>query len=124
MHTLSYVRFEEAIKRGFQERALSILKAKERYFTKRELKKAYEYGKSNAAILKYLLEIFADRDMIDVTENDNEIILRASEKGNKEVVELLLACEGVDPSADNNYAIRWASMNGRTEVVKLLEREY
>ena len=47
-----------------------------------------------------------------------------AEKGDSEVVELLLADPRVDPSADNNYAIRWASRKGHDKVVKLLKNHF
>ena len=120
MRTLSFAEFEKAMESGFQEKALSILRANERYFTKREMRKVYEHGKTNAAVLKYLMELSIDRDTIDVSENDNEPIRKASEHSHKEVVRLLLACDGVDPSAHDNEAIQKASENGHKEVVRLL----
>src|SRR3972149_2665922 len=43
-----------------------------------------------------------------------------AEKGDSEVVELLLVDPRVDPSANDNNAIRFASENGCDKVVKLL----
>src|SRR3972149_5184807 len=43
-----------------------------------------------------------------------------AEKGDSEVVELLLADPRVDPSVNNNFAIRMASEYGRNKVVALL----
>jgi hypothetical protein len=56
-------------------------------------------------------------------ENDNKALREASETGNTDVVELLLAYKGnyiIYPEANNNEAIREASKNGHTEVVRLL----
>jgi Ankyrin repeats (3 copies) len=44
----------------------------------------------------------------------------ASKKGHHQLVKLLLAVKGVDPTAGNNFAIRYACCGGHTEVVKLL----
>lgn len=124
MHMQSFMRLEKAIKSGFQERALSILRAEEHYFSKKELQKVYKCAESNAAILKYLLELSPVRDTIDVAANDNRIIRRASENGHKEVVKLLLDRGSfnshIDPSVGDNCAIRMASENGHVQVVKLL----
>ena len=43
-----------------------------------------------------------------------------AEKGDSEVVELLLVDPRVDPSVDNNYAIWMASQKGHDKVVELL----
>src|SRR3989304_2972515 len=43
-----------------------------------------------------------------------------AEKGDSEIVELLLADPRVDPSAVNNWTIRFASENGHDKVVELL----
>src|SRR3989304_6063778 len=43
-----------------------------------------------------------------------------AEKGDIEIVELLLADHRVDPSANDNHAIRLASSKGHDKVVKLL----
>jgi ankyrin repeat protein len=60
---------------------------------------------------------------LNPAENDNKAFRYASETGNTDVVELLLAYKGnyiIYPEAKNNEAIREASKNGHTEVVKLL----
>ena len=57
---------------------------------------------------------------VDPSDEDNTAIVRASEYGYKEVVELLLSDDRVDPSDRRNEAIILASLNGHIEVVELL----
>lgn len=51
----------------------------------------------------------------------NQKLIEFSNKGNIQVVQLLLKA-GADVRAENNYAIRWASKYGYVEIVKLLIR--
>jgi hypothetical protein len=53
----------------------------------------------------------------------NYAIRCASEKGHKEVVEMLLKDSRVNPSAGNNWAIRYASGNGHKEIVEMLLKD-
>ena len=60
---------------------------------------------------------------VDPSVNDNFAIIKASEKGYLEIVELLLKDYRVDPTLHKNRAIRWASENGHIEVVKCLLKD-
>jgi ankyrin repeat protein len=50
-------------------------------------------------------------------------LLRVNLYDHKEIVELLLKDNRVDPSALDNKAIRYASVNGRKEVVEMLLKD-
>lgn len=123
MHTPAFVAFKDAIKGGFQEKALSILKSEELYFSKGEMKKAFELGKSNAIIIKYLSARSINRELFRSIDW-NALLGWASWKGHSEVVKMLLARDShhrcVDPSACNNNAIQAASVNGHKGVVEML----
>lgn len=50
----------------------------------------------------------------------NNLLVRASQKGDTETVKGLLEA-GADVHARQNYALQWASGNGHTETVKVLQ---
>ena len=60
---------------------------------------------------------------VDPSVNDNFAIIKASEKGYLEIVELLLKDYRVDPTLHKKRAIRWASLHGHIEVVKCLLKD-
>ena len=110
-----------AIKCGFEEKALSILKNSDSGLSIRNYLKlinlTFEFG--TAKILDWLINSSQHRfdlmninweSKFDVAVNENHL----------EIVKLLLSDKRVDPSAGNNYGIRYASIKGHTEVVKLL----
>lgn len=60
------------------------------------------------------------RNDVDPATQNNQAILRASENGHVEVVQLLLNDSRVDPSDNRNIAICMACKHGHANVVKLL----
>ena len=57
---------------------------------------------------------------VQASHENQRLLESACSDGHTEVVKLLLADPGVDPSAEDNWCIRQASSLGQTEVVKLL----
>ena len=57
---------------------------------------------------------------VQASHENQRLLESACYDGHTEVVKLLLADPGVDPSAKDNESIRFASYYGHTEVVKLL----
>ena len=62
-------------------------------------------------------------DIGDPSTDNNKAIQVASEKGQTEIVRLLLNDRRTDPLVDGNYAIKWATIKGHTEIVKLLSAD-
>lgn len=65
------------------------------------------------------LILLADR-RVNPADHNNEAIIRASEYGHVDVVQLLLLDSRVNPAAENNAAILRASGYGRVKVVEAL----
>ncbi len=89
---------------------------KEEYYPRlfKESIKDYLKPKSKEQILK-------DIELLSQKRKDQQLIKQA-EKGNKEVVEMLLK-SGVDPNIQNEYgntALMWASVNNHKEIVEML----
>jgi ankyrin repeat protein len=68
-----------------------------------------------------LLKLHHDR--IDPSVDNNFAIQYATERGYKEIVELLLQDNRTDPSTENNFAIRIATTNGNKEIVEFLLKD-
>jgi ankyrin repeat protein len=70
-----------------------------------------------------LMRILMKNQLIDVTENDNNVIRYASTNGHLAAVKELLKDSRIDPSTRSNEAIVNASMNGHLEIVKELLKD-
>ncbi len=69
-------------------------------------------------VIKKLLQ--DSRVEVEPSVKTNEIIITASRKGFKDVIEILLQYPNVDPSSKNNMALKMASFKGFEDVVELL----
>ena len=114
-------RIVSAIKYGFEDKALSILKDSDSSLSIRNYLKlinlTFEFG--TAKILDWLINSSQHRfDLMNI--NWKSKFNDAVNKSHLEIVKLLLSDKRVDPCANKNFAIRCASQIGHTEVVKLL----
>jgi ankyrin repeat protein len=79
-------------------------------------------GHESVDYIKQLIEQYSFKP----SDNDNALIKQASELGNPELVEYLLALSNgsmIRPHAEDDYALRWAANNGHHETVRLLLRD-
>ena len=71
-------------------------------------------------MIKYII----DNYIVDVTYDNNKLLMTACNYKQSELVRKLLAYTEVDPSDNNNYAIRVSSANNDFETVRLLLQDY
>jgi len=75
---------------------------------------ASEYGSSE------LVQFAIYNNTLLSIDRDNQAIRLAIQKDHVDIVEMLLACEGVDPAIDDNITIRTACHQGYLNIVKAL----
>lgn len=116
-------RIISALKSGFSDKDLSILKEQDRYLSIKQTNKILNVSfKLDAAqIYSWLIEKSHLRsELITDSELKNTRFQKACHEGLTNIVKMFLSDKDVDPSNLNDNALRVASMKGHVDVVKLL----